>query len=81
MKIMKKMEASKAKRERQQRRFVSERGESDSQEKVNHIVTAVKKKKKVEVHKQEMSPFRQPGNYKDGVLYVSLKQFDHSSIC
>ena len=30
MKIMKKMEASKAKRERQQRRFVSERGESDS---------------------------------------------------
>ena len=51
---------------------------------MNHIVTAVtavKKKKKVEVHKQEMSPFRQPGNYKDGVLYVSLKQFDHSSIC
>ena len=30
MKIMKKMEASKAKRERQQRRFVSEREESDS---------------------------------------------------
>ena len=33
------------------------------------------KKKKVGVRKErEVSLFRQPGNYKDGVLYVSLNQ-------
>ena len=48
----------------------------------NSTKKATKKKKKVQVHKErEVTPFRQPGNYKDGVLYVSLKQFDHSYIC